>query len=79
MRRISVALKRNGSLHILADRWGEESPKASPAERQSGHFERMVMLGEDAVGGQARAAWSGEELTVTVTRRVKKEVKESGA
>lgn len=73
---ITLALKRNGSLHILADRYddGAKSPTATAAGDDEstaigGHFERMVELGESAIGARVSAEFDGKRLRVTVMKR----------
>lgn len=77
----SLALKRNGSLHILADRYddGTKSPLGTADDNSSnnnnneasygGHFERMVELGESAIGAKVSAEFDGKRLKVTVLKR----------
>jgi hypothetical protein len=81
----SVALKRHGSLHILADKYDDGlrkirglaitdpttcTPKDA-ADAGEGHFECMVELGTDAIGSVARAEYDGSKLTVRVRKKSK--------
>jgi hypothetical protein len=81
----SVALKRHGSLHILADKYDDgltkfrglaisDPAKTTPKEGEEpgeGHFECMVELGADAIGSVARAEYDGSKLTVRVRKKTK--------
>jgi len=86
---VTVALKRNGDLHIIADKFedpplplqtpsmskrslnGLSTPDTEAVPKARGeHYERMVELGDDAIGGKARASWDDRQnLTVHVSRR----------
>lgn len=72
----SLALKRNGSLHILADRYDDSTAISSSEEgsdstdsAHGGHFERMVELGESAIGAKVTAEFDGKRLKVVVKKR----------
>ncbi|KAK9900821.1 hypothetical protein P389DRAFT_193070 [Cystobasidium minutum MCA 4210] len=60
---ITLALKKSGALHVLADKYEEDS---------HGHFERMVELGEAAKESKVTAVFNGETLEVHV-RKLPKE------
>lgn len=54
-----LALKRNGALHILADKY----------EGSAGHFERMVELGEAAMNCKVTAEFNGSRLKVLMRKK----------
>lgn len=55
----SLALKRNGALHILADKY----------DGSAGHFERMVELGEAAMNCKVTAEFNGHRLKVLMRKK----------
>ena len=54
-----LALKRNGALHILADKY----------DGSAGHFERMVELGDGARNCKVTAEFNGQRLKVLMRKK----------
>lgn len=61
----SLALKKSGALHVLADKYDEDS---------HGHFERMVELGEPAKDCKVTAVFNGDIVEVHVRKLPKEEI-----
>jgi len=81
---ITVALKRNGSLHIIADRFDSDTkpitksrPSTAPSSlghsTEGHHFERMIELNGVAGRERTSAQFDGTTLIVRVDRKTQRE------